>query len=171
MVALADTKIGFVYNEVAPSITSFGAVLGRAIEAQLFIAMLNTFLTGIGLLLLGLGSKLAFLSLIVFGCSFIPVAGVFLSSVPICLMALQQGGLFLAFMAVILIIIAHMVEAYILNPRIYGHHLRMNPVVVLMILTMSGKLFNVWGLILGVPICTYIFGHAIQYQNKHNREN
>jgi predicted PurR-regulated permease PerM len=72
-------------------------------------------------------------------------------------------------MAVILIVVAHMVEAYILNPRIYGHHLRMNPVVVLMILTMSGRLFSVWGLILGVPICTYIFGHAIQYQNKHDR--
>jgi predicted PurR-regulated permease PerM len=165
--SLAQTKIGFIYHEVAPSIANFATVLGRAIEAQLFIALLNTFLTGIGLLVLGLGSKLAFISLIVFACSFIPVAGVFLSSVPICLMALQQGGFFLAFLAVILIIVAHMVEAYILNPRIYGLHLRMNPVVVLMILTMSGKLFGIWGLILGVPICTYIFGHAIQYHAQH----
>jgi predicted PurR-regulated permease PerM len=162
--SLQKTKIGFIYDEVAPSIANFARVLGRAIEAQLFIALLNTFLTGIGLLILGLGSKLAFLSLIVFGCSFIPVAGVFISSLPICLLALQEGGLVLALFAVLLIIVAHMVEAYILNPRIYGHHLRMNPVVVLIILTISGKMFHVWGLILGVPICTYIFGHAIQYR-------
>lgn len=162
--SLRNTKIGFVYEEVAPSIADFAGVLGRAIEAQLFIALLNTFLTGLGLILLGLGSKLAFLSLIVFCCSFIPVAGVFISSVPICLLALQEGGLTLALFAVLLIIVAHTVEAYILNPRIYGHHLRMNPVVVLMILTIGGKMFHVWGLILGVPICTYLFGHAIRYK-------
>jgi predicted PurR-regulated permease PerM len=162
--SLSQTKLAFVYNEVWPSLSNFAQVMGRAIEAQLFIAILNTFLTGLGLILLGISSKLAFISLIVFGCSFIPVAGVFISSLPICLMALQDGGLMYALLAVGLIIVIHMIEAYILNPRIYGHHLRMNPVVVLIILTVSGKLFHVWGLILGVPLCTYIFGHAIQYR-------
>jgi predicted PurR-regulated permease PerM len=31
-----------------------------------------------------------------------------------------------------------------------------------MILTIGGKLFHVWGFILGVPVFTYIFGHAIR---------
>jgi predicted PurR-regulated permease PerM len=57
-----------------------------------------------------------------------------------------------------------MVETYILNPKIYGHHLRMNPVIVLILLTLGGKLFHVWGLILGVPIFTYIFGTAIKHK-------
>lgn len=159
---LRHSKLAFVYEEVAPSIHAFGGVLGRAIEAQLLIAILNTVLTAAGLFLLGIGEKVAFLSVIVFACSFIPVAGVFISSIPICLIALQEGGLWLAVFAVILITVTHMVEAYILNPRIYGHHLRMNPVVVLIILTIAGKMFGVWGLVLGVPICTYIFGHAIR---------
>ncbi len=164
--SLGGTKLKLVYEEVADSIRNFGVVLGRALEAQLIIAMLNTLLTAALLQLLGFSAKLAFLSVIVFLCSFIPVAGVFISSVPICLVALEQMGIHGIFIAALLIWIIHLVEAYVLNPRIYGHHLRMNPVLVLIILTIGGKLFHVWGLVLGVPICTYVFSHAIQFHKE-----
>ena len=160
--SLRNTRISFVYDEVATSIHDFCVVLGRALEAQLFIAFINTALTAIGLHFIGITEKTAFLSLMVFLCSFIPVAGVFLSSIPICLVALQLSGPKLMFISIGMVTIVHFIEAYILNPKIYGHHMRMNPVIVLIILTISGKLFHVWGLVLGVPVCTYIFGHAIR---------
>lgn len=162
--SLRASSVDFIYKEVAPSISQFASVLGRALEAQILIALVNTVLTGAGLILLGLGDKVAFLSVIVFFCSFIPVAGVFISSGPICLVALQQGGGLLMLASVAMITGVHLIEAYVLNPRIYGHHLRMNPVVVLIILTVAGKMFHVWGLILGVPVCVYIFNHAIRYR-------
>lgn len=157
---LAYTKIGFIYSEVAENIRDFGKVVGRALEAQLFIAVLNTVLTGIGIYFMGL-PPLAFLCTIVFFCSFIPVAGVFMSSMPICLVSLQQSGIGLMFIAIGLILLIHFIEAYFLNPRIYGHHLRMNAVLVLIILTVGGTLFGVWGLVLGLPIMNYIFRQAI----------
>jgi predicted PurR-regulated permease PerM len=159
---LKDTKIDFIYNEVADSIRDFALVLGQALEAQFIIAVFNTIFTAIGITLLGLSTKVAFLSVIVFFCSFIPVIGVFISSVPICLVALQASGLNTLLLSILLITIIHLVEAYILNPRIYGSHMRINPVIVLIILTISGKLFHIWGLILGVPVYTYIFSTAIQ---------
>ena len=58
----------------------------------------------------------------------------------------------------------HLIETYILNPKIFGERLHINPVLVLMILTAGGKLFGVWGLLLGVPILTYIFADAIRYK-------
>jgi predicted PurR-regulated permease PerM len=61
------------------------------------------------------------------------------------------------FLAITLIVVIHAIEAYILNPRVYGSRMRMNPVVVLGILTLFGKFFGVWGLILGVPLCTWFF--------------
>jgi len=157
---LANTKIGFIYSEVAENIRDFGKVVGRALEAQLFIAITNTILTGIGIYFMGLPA-LAFLCTIVFFCSFIPVAGVFISSVPICLVALQQSGIGLMLIAIGLILLIHFIEAYFLNPKIYGHHLRMNAVLVLIILTVGGTLFGVWGLVLGLPIMNYIFRQAI----------
>lgn len=159
---LRQTKLRFVYDEMFMSIRSFSLVLGQAFEAQFLIAAVNTALTAIGLYLLGLGPHAAFLSMITFLCSFIPVVGVIVSSVPICLIALQVAGLQIMLAAIFLIVIIHLIEGYILNPQIYGTRLRINPVIVLIILTISGKLFHFWGLILGVPICTYLFGHAIR---------
>lgn len=159
---LEDTGLRFIYMEVADNVYEFSQVLGQALEAQFLIAIANSMLTAIGLWILGLGTKIAFLAVIVFLCSFIPVAGVFISSVPICLIALQTYGLNSMIMAIIMIIVIHLIEGYILNPKIYGSHMRINPVIVLIILTIGGKLFHVWGLVLGVPLCTYIFGHAIR---------
>jgi predicted PurR-regulated permease PerM len=158
---LRDTKVRFIYEEVADNIHDFGLVLGRSLEAQLFIAILNTVLTAIGLYFMGL-PNLVFLSMIVFFASFIPVAGVFISSTPICLVALSHGGLQLMLFAIALILVIHFIEAYILNPRIFGHHLRMNPVLVLIVLTVAGKLFGVWGLALALPVVNYFFGYAIR---------
>ncbi len=159
---LRDTKLGFIYEEVAGNIFHFGMVLGRALEAQLFIAVANTVLTAIGLWAMGI-EKIVFLSTIVFFCSFIPVVGVFISSAPICLMALNQYGVNMMVVAIVMIFVIHFIEAYFLNPKIFGHHLHMNPVLVLIVLTIAGKLFGIWGLVLGLPIVNYVFAHAIRY--------
>ena len=164
--SLASTRVGFIYDEVADSLYNFGRIMGQALQAQLLIAALNTIMTYFGLWILGLTESMAFLSLIVFLCGFIPVAGVFISSVPICLLALEKGGFVLALGAALLIWIIHMTEAYVLNPKIYGQQLRINAVLVLIILTIGGKLFGVWGLVLGLPICTYIFRYAIRSREK-----
>jgi predicted PurR-regulated permease PerM len=160
---LARTKLGFIYSEVSGSVYDFAVVLGHSLEAQLFVAIVNTILTSLGMFFLGFGPEVAFLAIIVFACSFVPVAGVFISSIPICLVALQENGVVAMFLAIGLILLIHMIETYILNPRIFGRHLHVNPVLVLAILTVGGKLFGVWGLILGLPVCTYFFGHAIRF--------
>ena len=66
---------------------------------------------------------------------------------------------------ILLIIAVHAVESYVLNPRIFGSHMKMNPVIVMILMTISGKLFGIWGLILCVPVATYIFQDAIQYKD------
>lgn len=161
---LSKTKLRLIYVAVADNIRDFSQVLGKALEAQLIIAIINSGLTAIGISLLGLGESVAFLSVIVFFFSFFPVIGVFLSSIPICLVALQDQGVNAMLLAILLITIIHLIEGYILNPRIYGSYMRINAVIILIILTIAGKLFGFWGLILGVPVCTYIFGYAIRFR-------
>ncbi len=162
---LENTRLRFIYVEVADNIYQFARVLGHAMQAQFYISCVNTVLTVIGLHLLGMAQHVAFLSVVVFLCGFIPFAGVFISSVPICLIALNMGGIDLVLLSILLITFIHLVEGYVLNPLIYGARLRINPVIVLIILTVGGKLFHIWGLILGVPVCTYLFGHAIRYRD------
>ena len=95
MRSLDNSRLRDFYQETAQPVIRFAYVVGRAIQAQAMIACVNTFLTMIGLIILGIPS-VALLSLIVFVCSFIPVLGVFISTAPMVLVALNTGGLMLA---------------------------------------------------------------------------
>ncbi len=149
--AIRGSRVGWLYQEVRGTVVEFGTALGRVLESQVVIATVNTILTFLGLTLLGMPSKFL-LSMIVFVCSFIPVLGVFLSTTPIGLIALASGGLALVLKCIVMIVIVHAVEAYILNPRITGSYVRLNPVLVLGVLVVGEYLFGLWGLILGVPV-------------------
>lgn len=163
--SLRDSRLRYVYDEVADSLISFGRTLGRAFEAQIQIAIANTLLTAIGVWFINIRDELAFISLVVFLCSFIPIVGVLMSSLPICLLALASGGPAKVVVAIILIAAIHALEAYVLNPRIFGHHLRLNSVIVVILVTISGKLFGLWGLILCLPITTFIAKDAIRFKD------
>jgi predicted PurR-regulated permease PerM len=151
---LKTSRVGDFYEEAAPPIVRFGVLLGRAIEAQAAIAVLNTLFTLIGLLLLRIPLT-AMLSAVVFVCSFVPVLGVLISTIPIVLVALNAGGFGLSLAAIALVAIVHAVEAYLLNPLIYGKHLKLNPVLTLIILYVGYHAFGFWGLLLGVPLARY----------------
>lgn len=150
-------------REIIPSLLTFSSVMGRALQAQTLIALCNTILTFLGLTFLGIENEY-FLSVIVFLCSFIPVLGVFLSTLPMSIVALQQsgGGFGLVFHVILMVTLLHLIEAYVLNPRIMGIKFKMNPIVVVVILLVGEHFFGVYGLLLGVPLCYYLLYYVIQ---------
>ena len=134
--------------------------MGMAFQGQAVIALVNTALTTVGLVVLGIPNPIA-LSVIVFFCSFIPVLGVLISSVPIVLVSLQHGSVLLAIEAVIMVTVIHLIEAYILNPRILGSVMKMHPLAILVILFVGEHFFGIWGLLIAVPLFHYMFNHVI----------
>lgn len=159
--SLASGRTAEVYAEIAPSITAFGVMLGRAFEAQTLIAVVNAVLTSIGFLILGIPS-IALLATIVFFCSYVPVVGVMLSTLPAALFAFKTGGITLVLWLVVMVLLVHAVEAYMLNPIIYGRHMKMHPVAILVILMVGEHLFGIWGLLLGVPMSAFVWSYVIQ---------
>lgn len=156
------SRARWIYDELAPTLISFGKLIGRAFQAQGIIAIANSALTLVAIQLLGIENA-AFLCGIVFVCSFIPVLGVVLSSVPIAIMAIVQdgGGLMLALSAIGAILLIHFIETSLLNPKILGDMLHLHPVMVLAVLAISEHFFGVWGLLLGVPVIVYIIRFLI----------
>lgn len=150
-----------IYREVTPGVTAFGVMLGRAFEAQSVVAVVNAVLSVIVFVLLGLPS-IALLAMIVFVCSYIPVVGMILSTIPAVFLALKAGGVTHVLWLIAGILIIHAIEAYMLNPLIYGRHLRLHPVAVLLILVIAEHLFGVWGLLLGVPVAAFILKYVIE---------
>jgi predicted PurR-regulated permease PerM len=149
------TRAEPVFNEIAPGVQRLGIVIGTAFSAQMIIACLNSAFAFVAITFLGLPSPL-FLSLLVLFFSLVPYVGIVIATVPILIVALQDGGAHLGLYTAIAMLVIHEMEAWILGPKILGDILHLNPIAVILVLFVGQQLFGVWGLLLAVPVSVFL---------------
>lgn len=142
---------GDIYYFGKTFVNTFGVVL----EAQFFIAICNTALTMICLSFMKMPQIFA-LGLMVFVLSLIPVAGVIISLVPLSLIGYQVGGLRDVIYILVMILVIHALEAYILNPKFMSSRTELPIFYTFVVLLVAEHLWGTWGLIVGVPIFTFL---------------
>ncbi|GBF98399.1 hypothetical protein Rsub_10464 [Raphidocelis subcapitata] len=160
--SLKQSRLAPIYEEVAPVLGVFGKLFGKALEAQARIAVVNTALTALGMWALAIPG-VGLLSLFVFVCSFIPIAGVIISTSPIAFVALTEYGFMKLALVLLMVTGVHFVEAYALNPAIYSAHLKLHPLLVLCALVVAEHSLGVWGLLLAVPLTVFALDYLIRY--------
>lgn len=161
---LKTSRLSFMYDELAPVVTQFGSVLGKSFEAQGLIALVNTTLTAAGLIVLSVPG-VGFLSVVTLLCSFIPVAGVVISTFPMCIIALSEFGVTKMLAVIVMVILVHLIEAYVLNPQIYSAHLHLHPLMVLTVLYVAEHSYGIPGLLLAVPVAVYFLRTVVLVGN------
>lgn len=124
--------------------------LHGVVRGQLIICLVNGTLTGIGLLIFNVKGALT-LSLLATVTSLIPIFGVFISSVPIILMALTNSFL-TALLMLGWILLIHFIEGNILNPKIIGKSAEIHPVLVILALMAGQKAYGLFGALIAVPL-------------------
>ncbi|QJC51415.1 AI-2E family transporter [Paenibacillus albicereus] len=149
------SKIGWVYDEIAYFSERFVSSFGKVIEVQLVIALFNTVFTMLGLWIMGYPYLFA-LTIIVFLLSLVPVAGVIISFVPISIIGYQAGGITLVFWVIVMILLIHALEAYVLNPRLMASKTKLPMFYTFVILVFSQHYFGIWGLIIGIPVFMFV---------------
>jgi len=152
---LRSSRLSGLYEEAAEPLSRLAASIAMGLRAQMAISAVNTVLTAIGLALLGLPS-IAMLAVIVFVCGLVPVLGLFVSIMPILLIAINVGGAKLILATLGMIFAIHLIESYLLNPLIYGAEFKFNPVLTLIILFVAYHAFGIWGMLLGLPVARYL---------------
>lgn len=149
------SKIGWFAKDVAYLGGKFIDTFGVVIEAQFLIAIVNTVITMIGLYILGFPQLLT-LAIMVFILSLIPVAGAFISCIPLSLIAYTVGGFQDVLYVLGMICIVHMLESYVLNPKLMSSKTELPIFYTFIILMFSERFFGVWGLIVGIPIFIFL---------------
>ena len=160
--SLRSSRVAPVYNTVAPSVKVFATLFGKALQAQSRIALCNTVLTALGMWALAIPG-VGLLSVFVFVCGFIPIAGVIMSTIPIGFVAVTEYGFTKLGLVLLMVTGVHFVEAYGLNPAIYSAHLKLHPLLVLTALVVAEHSFGVWGLLLAVPLSVFTLDYCIYY--------
>lgn len=131
-------------------VNTFGVVIG----AQFSIAIANTIITTICLIFMDMPQILT-LSLMIFIFSLVPVAGVIVSSIPLSIIAYSDGGFKQVAYIIIMIIIVHAIETYLLNPQFMASRTELPVFYTFIVLMLGEHFFGVWGLIVGVPIFVF----------------
>ncbi|AXI07629.1 AI-2E family transporter [Oceanobacillus zhaokaii] len=149
------SKIAPFYREIEYFGRKFSRTFGKVIEAQFIIALINTFLTVIVLMILGFPQIIG-LSIMVFFLGLIPVAGVIISLIPLTLIAFTIGGFLTVIYLFVAIMIIHAIEAYILNPKLMSSKTDLPVFYTFIVLIFSQHFFGVWGLIIGIPVFVFL---------------
>ncbi|USN58560.1 MAG: AI-2E family transporter [Candidatus Peribacteria bacterium] len=164
LLRIKESNFSFLYDEYRVILQKIVNSFGLILKAQAMIAAVNTVLTVIGLIVIGLIHGTSFpyiltLGLLVFILGFVPVIGVFLSSIPIIIVAFTFiGGPQVVLEIITLIIIVHAVEAYYLNPKIVSSFLELPVSLTFVILIVSEHFFGFAGLLIGVSLFYFSVG-------------
>ncbi|WP_391206811.1 AI-2E family transporter [Psychrobacillus sp. L4] len=159
-----DSKIAPFYYEIEFFGKKFTRTFGKVIEAQFIIAIINGALSVIAMIILGF-PQIFGLAIVVFFLGLIPVAGVIISLIPLCLVAYTIGGFIKVIYVVIAIAIIHAIEAYFLNPKLMSSKTDLPVFYTFVVLIFSQNFFGVWGLIIGIPVFVFLLD-VLEVTNK-----
>ena len=137
-------------KRMAETVPEVSEVVFAYVGGQLVTSVLATLVTfGI---LVGFGVPGAVpLALLAGIADVIPIIGIVISTVPAVLMALTVSPI-AAVGVLLLYVLYHLVEAYVLIPRIYGRRLQLSTLAVLLALVVGGTLQGIVGAILILPL-------------------
>lgn len=134
---------------------SFTDSFGKVIRTQLIIGLFDATFSAIGLVILGFPQVLG-LGLMIFVLVQIPVAGIIIALIPLSLIAFQIGGLVKVFQILIMVAILHLIENYVLIPKLMSDSMRIPKFLVFIILILSERYIGLWGLLLGIPLFMFV---------------
>lgn len=152
---LADSRMSFIYDYWISFGGNFCNTFGKVMKVQVTIAIINSILSMIILAILGFPQIMS-LGVMIFLLGLIPVAGVIISLIPLCIIAFNIGGINKVIAVILMIILIHTVEAYILNPKLMSNRTELPICFVFIILLVGEHYLGVWGLLIGVPIFIFL---------------
>jgi predicted PurR-regulated permease PerM len=136
------------YSPYFLSVTN--TVVGGYVRGTLTMALIIGTLVGVGLQVLGIPYALL-LGILAFFMQFVPVVGVLISGAVSLLVALPFGwGMTLA--VLVYFIGVHVLESYVIGPRLMGHAVGIHPAVGIIALLVGSEAFGVWGTLFAAPL-------------------
>ncbi len=128
--------------------------LGAWLRGQLALSLLVGLLVYIGLVILGIQYALP-LAIIAGLMEVVPVIGPLISAIPGVLIGLTVSP-FLAVLVAALYFAVQQVESHVIVPQVMQRAVGLNPILVILAVTVGGRLLGISGALLAVPIAVVI---------------
>lgn len=151
---MKETFVNQLPTAMRPSVSrvlsGMNSQLSSYVQGQVTVAIVVGIMFSILFTIIGLpyavtfGISAGFLNMV-------PYLGSFLAMVPVVILALVEGPLMLAKVAVVFTL-EQTIEGRFVTPLVLGSKLSIHPITIMFILLTAGASFGVWGVFLGIPI-------------------
>jgi len=137
-------------QKMAETVPAVSDVVMAYVQGQLITSLLYGSFAFVVLTVLHVPSAMP-LAVLAAICDVLPILGVFVSTIPAAFFALTVSPVAAA-AVVVLYLLYHALENYVIVPRVYGRRLRLSPLVVIIALIVGGSLYGVLGAVLILPL-------------------
>jgi predicted PurR-regulated permease PerM len=151
---LAGSLLRFFGEFLSGKVSALYARFRQVMGAQVVISAINTGLTLVLLIVLGIPHKLP-LTVLCFVFGLIPVIGNLVSNVLICLAAFLWSGVWQAGIVLVFLVVIHKLE-YFLNSKIIGDRTKLPMALALLCLLVGEAAFHISGMILAIPLALFV---------------
>jgi predicted PurR-regulated permease PerM len=169
--SIENSRISFIYRYFMLFGGSFCDTFGKVMKVQVVIAAINCGVSVAYLTIAGF-PYIIVLGLMIFILGLIPVLGVFISMVPLLIIAFNVGGFPKIIEVIVMVVIIHCIEAYFLNPKLMSRRTSLPVSIVFVILIISERYLGAWGMLIGVPVFIYVMNVlSIDYRKAMEAES
>ena len=143
------------YENIGKYFNSTNQIFFHFLSSQLLDAVVVGVLTSIAMSILGV--KYAVLLGVMIGLfNLIPYIGAIIAVIISAIITIFTGGIAQAIWMLIIVTILQQIDANIINPKIVGNSLKINPILVILAVTVGGAYFGIIGMFLAVPVIAVI---------------
>lgn len=144
-----------IYGNVNKYFDRTNEIFFHFLSSQLLDAIVVGVITSVAMSILGV--RYAVLLGFMIGLfNLIPYIGAIIAVTIAGIITLLTGGLSQAIWMLVVVIILQQIDANIINPKIVGNSLKINPILVILAVTVGGAYFGLIGMFLAVPIIAVI---------------
>ena len=86
----------------------------------------------------------------------IPTAGLLIALIPLVIIAFTIGGITKVIYVLVILAVLHILESYILKPKLMSMSVHLPIFFIFVILIFSEHYMGAWGLIIGIPLFVFL---------------
>ncbi|MBN1984052.1 MAG: AI-2E family transporter [Chitinivibrionales bacterium] len=151
----SESLSAYLFHFIVHRIKRFYYYFSKVMGGQVFIALINTAISFLIILLLNLPYKFS-LVCIVFVCGLFPIVGNIVSNTILSITALVSIGVFGFIICLAALIVIHKLE-YFLNSKIIGTIIRLPMFLTLLALLLGEVLLGLFGMIIAIPLMLTVY--------------
>jgi putative heme transporter len=144
------------------------AALSGYVRGTALVALIDAVFIGLGFLVLGIPLVLP-IALLTFFAAFIPIVGAVASGAVGVLIALADGGVTKAALALGVVLLVQQLEGNVVQPLAVGRSVRLHPIVTIGAVAVGGTLGGIVGAFVAVPIVAVVY-RSLEQLRKVNLE-